>query len=168
MLWQGPVEPILVVDADPEMRELLGELLALEGFTSVAVATLAEALRLLDRQAIAAVVAEVQLPDGSGFDLLPALRERHRRVPVVLTAAFGGREFSERARAAGAAAFVDKPFAALDLCAALRAALAASGARQGGGAGGDDGADRRGGAGGDRSAGPGPRGSGRGGGSMPA
>ncbi len=133
MLQPGSVEPVLVVDADPEMRELFGELLAAEGLPTVAVGSLSEALRLLDRQAISAAVAEVQLPDGSGFDLLPALRSRHRPVPVILTAAFGGGELANRARAAGAAAFVDKPFAALELSAALRAALGRDGDGPGGG-----------------------------------
>jgi len=61
----------LVVDDDPSFRLGLAAVLRLEGFVTATAATCREALDELARGSVDVLFVDVNLPDGSGFDLLP-------------------------------------------------------------------------------------------------
>jgi DNA-binding response OmpR family regulator len=61
---------VLVVEDDPDLRRLFGNVLMLAGFPAVTVEDGLEALRYLDGTAVpAAVVLDLELPRVSGFDV---------------------------------------------------------------------------------------------------
>ena len=62
---------VLVVDDEPGFRISLSEVLRLEGYTAVGASTCQEALVQLARDSIDLLFVDVNLPDGSGLDLLP-------------------------------------------------------------------------------------------------
>jgi DNA-binding NtrC family response regulator len=62
----------LVVDDDPNFRLALADALRLEGLATIAAATRDEATRELARAAPDVLFVDVNLPDGSGLDLLPS------------------------------------------------------------------------------------------------
>lgn len=80
---------ILVVEDDPDLRGDLVDYLNLRGFTALGAAT-AQHLRdlLLVRQP-ALVLLDIGLPDQSGLELVPWLRQHHPGVGVVMLTAYG-------------------------------------------------------------------------------
>jgi CheY-like chemotaxis protein len=100
---------VLVVDDDPEFRELAGRLLAASGLTVVgeadSVAAGLEAAILLKPSA---VLVDVELPDGDGVTLARELAALPWRPQVVLTSIDGDITTNGEARLAGARAFVNK------------------------------------------------------------
>jgi two-component system NtrC family response regulator len=61
----------LVVDDDPSFRLGLTDVLRLEGFVTASASTCREALDELAKGSVDLLFVDVNLPDGSGFDLLP-------------------------------------------------------------------------------------------------
>ncbi|MDP0399331.1 ANTAR domain-containing response regulator [Tsukamurella strandjordii] len=68
------------------------------------------------------VIMDVKMPVRSGLDAAEEIA-RERIAPVVMLTAFGQREFVERAREAGAMAYLVKPFTKLDLVPAIEIAI---------------------------------------------
>jgi DNA-binding NarL/FixJ family response regulator len=100
---------VLVVDDDPEFRDLAGRLLAACGLTVVGEAgTVAVALAAASRLEPLAVLVDVELPDGDGVALARELAALPWRPRVVLTSIDGDITTTEDARRAGAMAFVNK------------------------------------------------------------
>jgi DNA-binding NtrC family response regulator len=114
---------ILLVDDDEEMRTLLGEVLAENGYETEAAANGAEALLRLHREHFSAVVLDKNMPGLSGLDLLPGLRLLSPETPVVVITAFGDAQTRTTATEKGAYGFLDKPFRMDDLLALLARAL---------------------------------------------
>ena len=73
---------MLLVEDDPEIVALLGDFLAVEDFGVVSAGDVGGALDALGTHAIACVLLDVMLPDGSGFDVCRRIRERSD-VPVL-------------------------------------------------------------------------------------
>ncbi len=112
---------VLVVDDDASVRSLLRRVVRHEGYTCVDAASVEEALEQLD--AVDVVVADLQLGDLTGIDLLQAMRKRHLDQPFILLT---GRPSLESATAAvehGAYRYLLKPFVPADLGRLLRDAV---------------------------------------------
>jgi two-component system nitrate/nitrite response regulator NarL len=100
---------VLIVDDDPEFRELAGRLLAACGLTVVGEAdTVAAALTAASRLEPAAILVDVELPDGDGVTLARKLAALPWGPRIVLTSIDGEITTTEAARSAGAQAFVNK------------------------------------------------------------
>jgi CheY-like chemotaxis protein len=100
---------VLVVDDDPEFRELAGRLLAASGLTVVGEAdSVAAALEAAARLAPSAILLDVELPDGDGVTLARELASLPWRPWVVLTSVDGEITTTDEARHAGARGFVSK------------------------------------------------------------
>ena len=79
------VTRVLVVDDDPAVRELLGEVARSIGCEAVAVGTAAEARRAIAKgPPVDVLVADVKLPDGDGLGLLAGLRKRNPAARAVV------------------------------------------------------------------------------------
>jgi CheY-like chemotaxis protein len=99
----------LVVDDDPEFRELAGRLLAAVGLSVVGEAGgVTAALEAAVRLEPSAVLLDVELPDGDGITLARDLAALPWRPRVVLTSLDGEITTAEEARDAGARGFVNK------------------------------------------------------------
>ncbi len=107
---------ILVVDDDQESRDLLSEVLGSNGY-SVSVVESAKAARtvLSQENGYRIVIADLQMPDGTGLDLLQELRLRTPRHDVVLMSSFIGGAERARALDLGVDALLEKPFRLTEL-----------------------------------------------------
>jgi len=114
---------LLVVEDDPEMRELLTDVLSGEGFLAESVGDGAEALIRLRTDTFAAVLLDKNMPGLSGLELLPSLRTMCPNTPIILTTAFGDAETEQEAATKGAYAYLPKPFTTQSLLEAIRRAL---------------------------------------------
>jgi two-component system, NtrC family, response regulator AtoC len=100
---------ILIVDDDKMIRWTLKEALRGWGYMSVEAGTVAEALNLFDTEQPAAMLLDIDLPDGSGLD---ALREIKSRQPDAVVIMITGNVLVENTLAAlrgGAYDFISKP-----------------------------------------------------------
>lgn len=118
--------PLLVVEDHPEMRTLLVELLenGSHDFSVVTAATLSDAKTKLERLTPVAILADIMLPDGSGYDLLDHVRALRAfdGVPVLFVSALGETEQRVRGFSAGADDYITKPFSGVELALRVRAA----------------------------------------------
>jgi len=103
---------ILVVDDDPESRDLLCEVLEANGYLQVE----AVADGLAAREALARdddcpiIIADLHMPNESGLDLLRNLRKQNAKHQIVLMSSFISTTERKLARDLGAYALLDKPF----------------------------------------------------------
>jgi two-component system NtrC family sensor kinase len=121
----GELRRVLVVDDDPEVAELMREVLESAGFDVLTAESGAVALELLAEARFDAVVSDVRMPDLDGPALWQRLKTEHpalaRRVLFV-----SGDTLSDAARQALAttgAPTLDKPFTSADLLGAVKAVL---------------------------------------------
>jgi two-component system response regulator PilR (NtrC family) len=99
----------LIVDDEPDIRELVALTLDRMNIEATAVANLAEARAKLGQAEFALCLTDLQLPDGSGLDLIDHMRDHHPDTPVAMFTAHGNAEAAVRALKAGAFDFVSKP-----------------------------------------------------------
>jgi two-component system response regulator PilR (NtrC family) len=99
----------LVVDDEPDIRELLDLTLSRMGVDTCTAATLAEARRLLDQRTFQFCLTDMRLPDGNGIDLVRHIQRHHPALPVAMITAHGSMPTAIEALKAGAFDFVTKP-----------------------------------------------------------
>ena len=105
----------LIVDDEPDIRELLGITLGRMGVQVSPAATIAEALDLLREQNFDLCLTDMRLPDGNGLDLVADITRRHPGMPVAVITAHGNMESAITALKSGAFDFVTKPVDLKDL-----------------------------------------------------
>ena len=112
---------ILVAEDEPSIRELLVRVLSGAGYEVVAAAGVTEALQLAEREgdSITLLLTDIVMPDGSGRELAQRLRAARPSLPVVFCSGFSDDPLVEHRELARTSAFVDKPFTADDLLAAI-------------------------------------------------
>jgi CheY-like chemotaxis protein len=74
---------VLVIEDHEDIQEFLCNLIRSAGHPCVGASSVAEALRLLDREEIDVIFLDLKLPDGDGLDIARHLVERGRHIPVV-------------------------------------------------------------------------------------
>jgi CheY-like chemotaxis protein len=100
--------PVLVVDDEKTIREIVAETLELEGYSVVQAADGAEALRRIDEQRPSVVLLDMRMPGLDGWGVVRTLKERGIVVPiVVVTAASSAKDWATEI---GAAGYLAKPF----------------------------------------------------------
>jgi two-component system, response regulator PdtaR len=121
---EGAALRVLVAEDEALIRMDLVELLTDEGYNVIAEAGDGEeALELARKLQPDLVVMDVKMPKMDGISAAAMIAEE-RIAPVVMLTAFSQRELVERARDAGAMAYVVKPFDASDVVPAIEIAMA--------------------------------------------
>jgi response regulator of citrate/malate metabolism len=115
---------VLVVDDEPAMRDLARDLLAKELPARLHVAgSIAEARRVIDRNAIDLLVVDIHLPDGDGLTLVDRAREKNPAAQAVVITGAPTADNSIAALRLGAIDYLPKPFTAQQMTERLGAAL---------------------------------------------
>jgi FixJ family two-component response regulator len=115
--------PIALVDDDLSVRRALPRLLRSAGYEPRGFASGRELLDSGFADRAACLVLDIHLEGMSGFELLESLRASGSRVPAIFITAHDDPAARERARRAGASAYLRKPFDAGVLIDALAAAI---------------------------------------------
>jgi len=109
---------ILVIEDDAPTRTFLADNLTADGYELLVAGTLHDAPRLLEYREVDLAVVDVGLPDGSGLELLRAVRAAggpasrlDARLPLIVLSGRGGEPDRVRGFEHGADDFVAKPFA---------------------------------------------------------
>jgi CheY-like chemotaxis protein len=112
---------VLVVDDSATMRAIVRKLLQSTRFT-LDVGEAEEGIAALKQIAsgkVDFVLLDYNMPGLNGVETLSEIRRQHPRVKVALMTSTQDEEVAQRARAAGAVAFLKKPFYAADIEAVL-------------------------------------------------
>jgi CheY-like chemotaxis protein len=121
---------VLVVDDEPDARDLLSEMLTDYGAEVKACASAAEALQTLDEWRPDTLVSDIGMPREDGYELIRKIRSREPdrggRIPALALTAYARSEDARRAHAAGYQMHIPKPVEP-DLLAAAVASLAGEG-----------------------------------------
>src|ERR1041385_6880408 len=75
---------ILVIDDDEAIRWMLKEALQSWGFTPIEAATVAEGTKVFNSFLPAAVLLDIDLPGGSGLDVLREIKNEHHDAIVIM------------------------------------------------------------------------------------
>ena len=104
-----PSLDILVVDDDPDTCANLRDILELDQHRVETAATVAEALRRDDWSHYSAIILDRKLPDGTGEDLLPRLRELAPHASVLIVTGYSDLQGAIAAMRLGAIDYILKP-----------------------------------------------------------
>ncbi|MBA4116766.1 MAG: response regulator, partial [Rubrobacter sp.] len=113
---------ILIVDDEPNIREVVGLYLQRDGHAVVSAADGEEALELYKRDRPDLVVLDLILPKLGGLEVCRRIQSE-RRVPLIMLTARGEEEDRIRGLDAGADDYVVKPFRPRELVARVAALL---------------------------------------------
>ncbi|MEO5616345.1 MAG: sigma-54 dependent transcriptional regulator [Candidatus Eisenbacteria bacterium] len=114
---------LLIVDDEESFRKLTARELERSGFSVQAAGTLVEAREALASNSFHVVLLDVRMPDGSGLDLLPEIRESFPSTDVIMLTAYGSVQEAIRAMKQGAHDFLTKPCKFAELEAVLEKVL---------------------------------------------
>jgi CheY-like chemotaxis protein len=115
---------VLLIDDDRSTLEGFAGVLRCGGFDVATADTGREGLSRVRRHQPDLVLADLQLPDLSGIDVLRELRAGRICVPLVIVTGFGSTQSAVEAIRAGACDFVEKPLVGDDLLRVVERALA--------------------------------------------
>jgi CheY-like chemotaxis protein len=121
-----PPQPprVLVVDDEPTLIEVIDDVVGRGmGCRVVTAASIAQARKILASQTIELLVADLNLPDGDGMDLLPDLREHQPNAAAVVITGSPSIDDAIDALRSGAVDFVPKPFTRSHLVERIQMAL---------------------------------------------
>ena len=113
---------ILIVDDEPALQRMVGEILRQAGYETDGALSCAQGLERFRTKTPDAVLLDVMLPDGDGFSLFRRIREI-RDVPVLFLSARDEDEARLRGLGLGADDYITKPFLPQELLLRLRAVL---------------------------------------------
>jgi len=100
---------VLVIDDEPDIRELLELTLLRMGLDTATAGTVKEALLTIQDFKPDLCLTDMKLPDGTGFDVVRYIQREVPHIPVAVITAFGSMEAAVEALKAGAYDFVSKP-----------------------------------------------------------
>ncbi len=99
----------LIVDDEPDIRELLEITLGRMDISTKSAADLAQAYALLKQEPFDLCLTDMRLPDGNGIALVEYISNNYPQLPVAMITAHGNMESAVLALKAGAFDFVSKP-----------------------------------------------------------
>lgn len=100
---------ILIVDDDKIILDSLCEFLKLEGYSAIGADSFKLAISRLQRNRFSLVITDVNLPDGSGFELLNHIKQNYPQTVVIIVTGYGTIESAVEAIKMGAYDYLTKP-----------------------------------------------------------
>ena len=102
-------QQVLIIDDEPDIRELLEITLARMNLITYTAKDVASALKLIDEKEFDLCLTDMHLPDGTGMEVLSHIQNNHPSLPVAVITAFGNMEMAIDSLKLGAFDFISKP-----------------------------------------------------------
>ena len=99
----------LIVDDEPDIRDLLEITLTRMGITTLTAPDLTSARKLLEQNTTHLCLTDMNLPDGNGIELVQWIQKHSPATPVAVITAYGNMDTAIESLKAGAFDFVSKP-----------------------------------------------------------
>lgn len=80
---------LLIVDDDAPLRGRLSRVMERRGFTVFDADGVADAVKIINEQALSHAVLDMKLEDGNGLEIVPLIQEKHPECRVVMLTGFG-------------------------------------------------------------------------------
>jgi two-component system, NtrC family, response regulator PilR len=100
---------VLVIDDEPDIRELLTMTLSRMGLTCDTASDFAEGVELIRTKEYSLVLSDMRLPDGDGIEIVKYIQKTKPQLPVAVITAYGNVEGAVNTLKAGAFDYVSKP-----------------------------------------------------------
>jgi len=100
---------LLIVDDDAPLRGRLSRVMERRGFTVFDADGVADAVKIINEQALSHAVLDMKLEDGNGLEIVPLIQEKHPECRVVMLTGFGNIATAVAAVKAGAVDYLPKP-----------------------------------------------------------
>ena len=113
----------LIVDDETDIRELLVMTLERMDIETYSACCVDEAKTLLEQRSYGLCISDMQMPDGTGLDLLHYINQHHTGLPVAIITAHGSAENAVSALKAGAFDYLSKPISLKQLRPVVESAL---------------------------------------------
>jgi DNA-binding NtrC family response regulator len=101
---------LLVIDDDPGLSEVIELLFARDGYATERTATVRVGLERVRAAEFDLVITDLKLPDGTGLDVIRAIRGLRPELPVIMITSYSSMESAIAALRAGAVDYIIKPF----------------------------------------------------------
>jgi len=101
---------VAIVDDEEDMRQSIGQWLALSGFDPVSYGTAEEALRAIGPDWPGVVISDIRMPGMDGMAFLKRLMSLDSALPVIMITGHGDVPMAVEAMRLGAMDFLEKPF----------------------------------------------------------
>lgn len=115
--------PVLVIDDEPDIRELIEVTLIKMGLTVETAGDVAQAKALLSKKQFALALTDMRLPDGLGLEIVQYIQDSELDVPIAVITAHGSAENAVDAMKAGAFDYLQKPVSLNQLRTLVKSAL---------------------------------------------
>ena len=116
-------KPVLVVDDEQDIRDLMEMTLMKMGFSVETAEGVAAAKKWLAEKKFSLVLTDMRMPDGSGLEVVEYIVEQALDVPVAVITAFGNAEQAVQAVKAGAFDYLQKPITLAQLRTLVKSAV---------------------------------------------
>lgn len=112
---QSKINKIVIIDDEESICMLLSHILKKVYYQTFCAYSLNEGSDLIKKEKPELVFLDINLPDGSGFDLLSKIKSNGTEVKVVIVSAYDDEDELSTARENGADDFISKPFTINDI-----------------------------------------------------
>lgn len=103
-------QPILVVDDDLDIQQLLQDRLRSQGYQTCSAVDGQQALNLLRSQEFHGMILDIGIGQIDGLEVLRRIRQTNHHLPIIMVTASGSQELAIKAIEMGAQAYLLKPF----------------------------------------------------------
>ena len=115
--------PVLVVDDEADIRDLMEMTLMKMGLSVYTAPGVAAAKQQLSERRFSLVLTDMRMPDGSGLDVVDFINSQGLDVPVAVITAFGNADQAVQALKNGAFDYLQKPITLAQLRSLVKSAI---------------------------------------------
>ncbi|MCK5760974.1 MAG: response regulator [Candidatus Delongbacteria bacterium] len=101
---------ILIIDDQPEILEILSEVIGILGHEVYAITSGKELDRIFSAHDIDIVISDYQMPDMTGYEIAEIIKEKYPSVKVYIVSGYHSVLSSEKMSKYGVCGLLDKPF----------------------------------------------------------
>ncbi|HOP07838.1 MAG TPA: response regulator [candidate division Zixibacteria bacterium] len=119
----GSKASVLIVDDEQFLRQILGRIVAREGFAVEEAIDGKDALKKIQEKTYDFVISDIRMPNLDGIELLNRIKQDHKGITVILITAYAGQYTAQDALKAGADYYITKPFKNVEIARTLNTLL---------------------------------------------
>ena len=119
-MMESQITRILIVDDNPNMSNLLSDMLEVFDFSSQRASDGEEALSLLNQEGFSLLITDLRMPKMTGLELLKTVKDKYPKLPVVVITGYSTEATEQELLTAKADGFLNKPFRMNDIESVLR------------------------------------------------
>ena len=103
---------ILIIDDNPDIRNILNDLISDAGYKTRVAANYNQALKEIDKKLPEVAIIDVKLDkgDNDGIELLNHIKQKNKDIPVIIISGHANIEMAVKSLKSGAFEFIEKPF----------------------------------------------------------